>query len=284
MSRTVIDVSSVLGLNSLIQSSRTTVGNVNYSLSALQHQVDGKILAKHRLLERLQSVSGQLSEIEQRMNRIRQTVERGANLYQNTELQVQRWGDDLGRKAMAVGSFGLGLGSFSETNRSVWEKPSPDKVFSKPGTSSPASQKAGQNFTAAVWGTLAAGLVHLLGNAKTTAAVAGALGAVLAAGFLFSQGAGKAAGFRGTVSVFEGFFPQAAKGLAEPKPAGIAVPAAKGTVSHSLSVPGGGFLKVGGTGLTAQAGSATGAVSAGFGIRWEISFAKEKPQVKPESI
>ena len=175
-----------------------------------------RFLAKHRLLERLQSVSGQLSEIEQRMNRIRQTVERGANLYQNTELQVQRWGDDLGRKAMAVGSFGLGLGSFSETNRSVWEKPSPDKVFSKPGTSSPASQKAGQNFTAAVWGTLAAGLVHLLGNAKTTAAVAGALGAVLAAGFLFSQGAGKAAGFRGTVRFSKDSFPRQQKALQNP--------------------------------------------------------------------
>lgn len=95
MSSTRINVEAVLGLSNQITSAINLVSNVSASFNEIQCQIDGRILNRNDLRNRMQSVSAQLSDVNMRMQHIRSVVETGANRYYNVDRQVVAWGKAL---------------------------------------------------------------------------------------------------------------------------------------------------------------------------------------------
>lgn len=91
MGSTKINVGAVIGLSSQIQKANSIVSGVRIDLYSTRNHIDGRILNRNNLSNRLQSVISQFSSIETRISRIKETAERGANSYRNTDDLVVSW-------------------------------------------------------------------------------------------------------------------------------------------------------------------------------------------------
>lgn len=124
MAKTVINVGAVVGLSSTIASSKNIVKNVKSSFYATRCQVDGRVANRNNIGNRLASVSAQLSNIENRIFNIQNTVERGANSYQRTDRIVAGWTSIATQEVIGLGGRRSDPGSinFQETGRTVLDE------------------------------------------------------------------------------------------------------------------------------------------------------------------
>lgn len=98
-----INVGEVVGLAGQVQRAADIVSSVRADVIAARNCIDGRILSRSGLYNRLQSVSGQLSAAEGRVSRIKYTVENAANQYRQTDAQVTSWAASLGGTGFSSG-------------------------------------------------------------------------------------------------------------------------------------------------------------------------------------
>lgn len=110
MGSTRINVGAVIGLSPQIQRAYSTVSGVRTDLYSTRSRIDGRILNRNNLSNRLQSAISQLASIESRVTRIKETVERGANRYLTTDLSVKSWSSALLGRIAGVGFISQGTG------------------------------------------------------------------------------------------------------------------------------------------------------------------------------
>ena len=97
MSSTKIDVKAIIGSSGQVQRAGSIVSDVKNDFNSTKSQVDGKILGRNNLYNRFQSIFSQLSSIENRVGRIKNTVELGANNYYKTDVYVNNLWSDVTR-------------------------------------------------------------------------------------------------------------------------------------------------------------------------------------------
>lgn len=140
MGSTKINVGAVIGLSSQIQKANSIVSGVRIDLYSTRNHIDGRILNRNNLSNRLQSVISQFSSIETRISRIKGTVERGANSYFSTDSNVKSWSSALLGRIASAGfvsqGVGVGLGASILSKQSasktvVDEKDNGDSTFVK---------------------------------------------------------------------------------------------------------------------------------------------------------
>ncbi len=95
MGCTKIDVSAIVGLSNQISSSKNTVSDVRDSVNAIRGQIDGRILGRNNLSARFSSATSQLMNIESRIGKVKTTTENGANRYQQTDIIVAGWKNEM---------------------------------------------------------------------------------------------------------------------------------------------------------------------------------------------
>lgn len=124
MAKTVINVGAVVGLGSTITSAKNTVGNVKSSFYSTRCQVDGRIVNRNNIGNRLSSISSQLSNIENRIFNIKNTVERSATFYQRTDSMVNGWTPmDMHKVHGLGGSSGISHGkNTKKTSKTVLDE------------------------------------------------------------------------------------------------------------------------------------------------------------------
>lgn len=111
MAQIKINVGAVVGLSPTVTSAKNTVANVKSYFNSTRSQVDGRVLNRNNLGNRMSSVSSQLSSIENRIISIKNMVEKGANNYHNTDVRVMGMKNALTGKISGLGIIGLGLGT-----------------------------------------------------------------------------------------------------------------------------------------------------------------------------
>lgn len=140
MGSTKINVGAVIGLSSQIQKANSIVSGVRVDLYSTRNHIDGRILNRNNLSNRLQSAISQLSTIETRISRIKGTAERGANSYFSTDSNVKSWSSALLGRIASAGfisqGVGIGLGASIISKQSasktvVDEKDNGDSTFVK---------------------------------------------------------------------------------------------------------------------------------------------------------
>lgn len=95
MSRTIINVGAVISAESQINSAKAKIGAAKNAFVQTKNSVDGKILNRSNIRNRLGTVQSQLSDIDSQIGRIRSTVRSGANLYRSTDDAVTSWKEDI---------------------------------------------------------------------------------------------------------------------------------------------------------------------------------------------
>lgn len=108
MAQIKINVWEVVGLSSTITSAKNTVSNVKSCFSSTRNQVEGRVLNRNNLGNRMSNVSFQLSSIENRITSIKNMVEKGANSYYNADVRVMGMKNALTSKVNGLGIIGLG--------------------------------------------------------------------------------------------------------------------------------------------------------------------------------
>lgn len=139
MAKTVINLGAVFGLSSTIVSAKNTVGNVKSSFYSTRCQVDGRVNNRNNIGNRLLSVSSQLSNIENCIMNIKDTVEKSANNYRRTDEQVTAWKNAVVGIISRLGYAGIGAISYGGSENSkqaankivLDEKESTDSAFKK---------------------------------------------------------------------------------------------------------------------------------------------------------
>ena len=91
MGSTKINVGAVIGLGPQLQRVNSVVSSVRTDLYSTKNHIDGRILNRNNLSNRMQSAFSQLAAIENRIGRIKGTAERGANSYRDTDNLVVSW-------------------------------------------------------------------------------------------------------------------------------------------------------------------------------------------------
>ena len=76
MAQIKINVGAVIGLSPTATSAKNTVANVKSYFNSTRNQVDGRVLNRNNLGNRMSSVSSQLSSIENRIISIKNMVEK----------------------------------------------------------------------------------------------------------------------------------------------------------------------------------------------------------------
>lgn len=125
MAQIKINVGAVVGLSTTVTSAKNIVTNVKSYFNSTQRQVDGRVLNRNNLGNRMLSVSSQLSSIENRIISIKNMVEKGANNYYNTDVRVTGMKNALTGKISGLGIIGLVL---STTGGSEMSKQASNKT------------------------------------------------------------------------------------------------------------------------------------------------------------
>lgn len=118
MAKTVINVEAIVGLSPTIISAESTVGNVKSSFYSIRGQINGRVLNRNNLGNRLSSVFYQLSDIENRILNIKNTVERSANNYRRADILVTSWKNSVMGKVSSLGHIGIVTNAFSGSEKS----------------------------------------------------------------------------------------------------------------------------------------------------------------------
>lgn len=135
MAQIKINVGAVVGLSPTVTSARNTVANVKSYFNSTRSQVDGRVLNRNNLGNRMSSVSDQLSNIESRIISIKSMVEKGANNYYGTDVRVMGMKNELLGKIRTLGIDGLGAGTTAGLQMSK-EASNKTQVDDKGGTDS----------------------------------------------------------------------------------------------------------------------------------------------------
>ncbi len=107
MSRTVIKVGAVIDASRQINSAKSTVSSAKNSFSQIKNNVDGKILNRSNLRNRMNTTQRRLSNIDSKLSRINSTVNFGANQYRATDNKVDGWKKNLRNNVGAKNVTGI---------------------------------------------------------------------------------------------------------------------------------------------------------------------------------
>ena len=105
-----INVGAVIGLSSEIKRAGVIVSGVRTDLNSVRSRIDTRVLNRNNLFSRLQSASSQLSLIENRITRIKTTVENGASSYSAVDKKLRLLANNLLGEIVNVGAIGCGSG------------------------------------------------------------------------------------------------------------------------------------------------------------------------------
>ncbi len=89
MSRTIINVSAVIESSRQINSAKTSVSSAKNSFTQTKNSIDGKIQNRSNIRDRLNTVQRLLSNIDGKIEKIRSTVQFGANQYRAADDKVE---------------------------------------------------------------------------------------------------------------------------------------------------------------------------------------------------
>lgn len=104
-----INVGAVFAANSEIQSANNMVKRVESELKIVKNRIDGQILNRNNIFNRLQSVSSKLSATDSLLTRIERTVANGADNYRKTDNAIALWQKGITPPAGAGVAVSLGL-------------------------------------------------------------------------------------------------------------------------------------------------------------------------------
>ena len=85
MSTTKINISTVMEASGTIANAKMIAGNAHGTADSVRHQIDGRVRARANIDGRMNAVTGQLGDIENRISQIRNLVENSASKYNSTE-------------------------------------------------------------------------------------------------------------------------------------------------------------------------------------------------------
>lgn len=105
-----INVGAVIGLSSEIKRAGVIVSGVRTDLNSVRSRIDTRVLNRNNLFSRLQSASSQLSLIENRITRIKTTVENGVSSYSAVDKKLRLLANNLLGEIVNVGAIGCGSG------------------------------------------------------------------------------------------------------------------------------------------------------------------------------
>ena len=88
MSTTEINISTVMQASGTIANAKMIAANAHATADSVRYQVDGRVKGRANIGGRLNSVAGQLADIEGRVAQIRNLVEGSASRYNSTENYV----------------------------------------------------------------------------------------------------------------------------------------------------------------------------------------------------
>lgn len=95
MATTNINISAVLESSHQVDAARRIVTNMKGSFNSTRYQIDGRILARNNLNNRMQNVYTRISNVETRIGQIKTIAENGANAYRNTDAHVAQMGNEI---------------------------------------------------------------------------------------------------------------------------------------------------------------------------------------------
>lgn len=98
MGRIYVKIDAVLGQSRDIANARQTVVDVKNSVDSLYRQIDSRILNRNNIGTRMRNASNQMNGIQEKVGRIKSTVENGVNSYYVAEMKLVQTANEIAKR------------------------------------------------------------------------------------------------------------------------------------------------------------------------------------------